>query len=107
MKKTYRNIVFQTNVFQNKYINILKNIISPYIYIMARSHRQFITLHKGDIITLNSYQPSSISLHTMVNAGGNLLGQNAVFMAFKLSPICEPVVCPPCPPKACPKPKKN
>jgi hypothetical protein len=74
--------------------------------------RQLITLHKGDVITLNSYQPSAISLNTMVNAGGNLLGQNAVFMAFKLAPIIE---CPPpCPPKPCPpckeekpKPKKN
>ncbi len=59
--------------------------------------RQFITLHKGDVITINSYTPSAVSLNTMVNAGGNLLGQNAVFMAFKLSPICEPVVCPPKP----------
>ncbi len=70
--------------------------------------RQFITLYKGDVITINSYQPSAIALHTMVNAGGNLLGQNAVFMAFKLSPICEPVVCPPKPCKEeKPKCKKN
>ncbi len=68
--------------------------------------RQFITLCKGDVITLNSYTPTAVSLNTMVNAGGNLLGQNAVFMAFKLSPKCEP--CEPCPPKPCPpKPKKN
>jgi hypothetical protein len=65
---------------------------------------------KGDVITINSYQPSAIALNTMVNAGGQLLGQNAVFMAFKLSPICEPVVCPkpevikPCKDE---KPKKN
>jgi hypothetical protein len=71
--------------------------------------RQFLTLCKGDVITVNSYTPSAISLNTMVNAGGQLLGQNAVFMAFKLSPKCEPCLpCPPCPPKACPpKPKKN
>jgi hypothetical protein len=55
--------------------------------------RQFITLRKGDVITLNSYTPSAVSLNTMVNAGGNLLGQNTVFMAFKLSPICEPKPC--------------
>jgi hypothetical protein len=55
------------------------------------------TLYKGDVITVNSYLPSAVSLNTMVNAGGNLLGQNAVFMAFKLSPICEPPVCPPKP----------
>ena len=61
--------------------------------------RQFITLYKGDVITVNSYLPSAVSLNTMVNAGGNLLGQNAVFMAFKLSPNAEcPPPCPPCPP---------
>jgi hypothetical protein len=71
--------------------------------------RQFITLCKGDVITVNSYTPSAVALNTMVNAGGQLLGQNAVFMAFRLSPKCEPCPpCPPCPPKACPpKPKKN
>jgi hypothetical protein len=72
--------------------------------------RQFVTLCKGDVITVNSYTPSAIYLNTSVNAGGHLLGQNAVFMAFKLSPKCEPCLpCPPkaCPPKACPKPKKN
>jgi hypothetical protein len=62
--------------------------------------RQFVSLCKGDVITINSYQPTAVALNTMVNAGGNLLGQNAVFMAFKLSPKCEP--CEPCP-----KPKKN
>jgi hypothetical protein len=66
--------------------------------------RQFITLRKGDVITLNSYTPTAVSLNTMVNAGGNLLGQNTVFMAFKLSPICEPIVCPP---KPCDKPKSK
>ncbi len=69
--------------------------------------RQFISLRKGDVLTVRSYDPTAISLHTMVNAGGNLLGQNAVFMAFKLSPIIEcPVICEP-PKKEDKKPKKN
>lgn len=67
--------------------------------------RQLVTLHKGDVITLNNYKASAVALHTMVNAGGNLLGQNAVFMAFKLAPLAE---CPPpCPPVCPPKPCKN
>jgi hypothetical protein len=58
--------------------------------------RQFITLHKGDVLTVRRYDPSAGELNTMVNAGGHLLGQNAVFMAFKLSPIIDcPIVCPP------------
>ncbi len=58
--------------------------------------RQFLTLRKGDVLTVRSYDPTAVALNTMVNAGGNLLGQNAVFMAFKLSPIIEcPIVCEP------------
>jgi hypothetical protein len=71
--------------------------------------RQIINLKKDDVISVRNYQSHAISLTSAANAGGHLVGQNAVFMAFKLAPMMEcPPPCPPvCPPKPCEKPKRN
>ena len=63
--------------------------------------RHNVKLFKNDVITVNNYDSHAVAVTSIVNAGGALIGQNAVFMAFKLSPL---VVCPsvPCPPVPCP-----
>jgi hypothetical protein len=74
--------------------------------------RQFIELHRGDIINIRNFDSHAGSINTSTNAGGELVGQNAQFMFFKLSPLpsCkpEPPVDPPCqppqPPAPCPPP---
>jgi hypothetical protein len=75
--------------------------------------RQFIELHRGDMITVRNFESYSGEISTAVNAGGELVGQNAQFMFFKLSPLpsCKPEPpvepsCPP-PPPPCPPPKKH
>jgi hypothetical protein len=80
--------------------------------------RQFIELRCGDIVSIRNFESHSIQINTAINAGGELVGQNAQFMFFKLSPLpssckpCEPPIEPPCPPPQppCPPPcppKKN
>ena len=72
--------------------------------------RQFVELHRGDVVTVRNYSSHIGTVNTAVNAGGELVGQNAQFMLFKLSPLpsCkpEPPVEPPClpPPPPCPPP---
>ncbi len=77
--------------------------------------RQFIELRRGDIISVRNFEAHSGDVNTAINAGGELVGQNAQFMLFKLSPLCikppveppvEPPVCLPPPPPPCP-PKKH
>ena len=69
--------------------------------------RQFIKLLKGDVINIRNYEAYSANIETSTNAGGELVGQSVVFMAFKLSPLddCKPCNPKPCNPKPCdPKP---
>ena len=54
--------------------------------------RQFVKLNKGDVLTVNNYESNALALNTSMNAGGQLPGHNALFMAFILCPID---VCPP------------
>lgn len=51
--------------------------------------RQFLKLCRGDVLTVKNYQSNIGNLTTTVNAGGNLVGQNCVWMIFKLSGIEE------------------
>jgi hypothetical protein len=73
--------------------------------------RQFVKLNKGDVVTVRNYEASSDVIETSTNAGGELVGQSVVFMAFKLSPITECVPClphhPPHPPKCDSKDKSK
>ena len=73
--------------------------------------RQFIELHCGDVISIRNFESHAGTVNTSINAGGELVGQNAQFMFFKLSPLasckpCEPPIEPPCPPPQppCPPP---
>ena len=50
--------------------------------------RQFVALKRGDVISINNYLSTSASVTTVENAGGNNVGNNALFMAFFLHPIC-------------------
>jgi len=65
--------------------------------------RQFIKLLKGDVINIRNYEAYSAVIETSTNAGGELVGQSVVFMAFKLSPLddCKPK----CDKPKCDKPK--
>ena len=65
--------------------------------------RQFMKLHKGDVLTIRNYESHSVNIETSTNAGGELVGQSVVFMAFKLSPLDE---CKPCDKPDGPKPEK-
>ena len=75
--------------------------------------RQFVDLRCGDLITIRNFESHIGTVNTAINAGGELVGQNARFMLFKLSPLpsCkpEPHVEPPCQPPhpPCPPPKKH
>jgi hypothetical protein len=57
--------------------------------------RQFIKLNRGDVLTIRNFESHAGSINTSINSGGNLVGQNALFMAFLLSPNCEPPMYPP------------
>jgi hypothetical protein len=48
--------------------------------------RQFISLKKGDVVSIRNFLSTSTSITTISNAGGNNIGNNAVFMAFLLHP---------------------
>jgi hypothetical protein len=56
--------------------------------------RQIMKLYKNDVLTVANYKSYALSLSTAVNAGGSLVGENILFMAFKLCPID---MCPPAP----------
>ena len=68
--------------------------------------RQFIKLYKGDILTVRNYQSNITTLTTAINAGGNLVGQNCVWMLFRLDAGEEVKVPVPCEPKKDKKDKK-
>jgi hypothetical protein len=60
--------------------------------------RQFMRLRCGDVLTLRNYQSLLGKIYTATNPGGHYVGQVAMFMAFRLSPItCEKGVWPPMP----------
>ena len=64
--------------------------------------RQFVKLNKGDVIEVRNYSSYSLTVHTSSNAGGNYIGQNALFMAFLLHPLAIDASgnhCVPCVPK--------
>jgi hypothetical protein len=80
--------------------------------------RQFVKLMKGDIISVRNFESHAGPVSTITNAGGDLVGQSAVFMAFRLCPLDECNPClppPPHPPQKpdqkcetkCDKPKKD
>ena len=50
--------------------------------------RQFVALNKGDIVSVHNYLSTSANVTTISNAGGNNIGNNAVFMLFYLHPLC-------------------
>lgn len=50
--------------------------------------RQFCTLKKGDVISINNYITASPSVKTVENSGGNYIGNSVLFMAFMLRPLC-------------------
>ena len=52
--------------------------------------RQFISLKKGDKISVCNWESHSGTINTAENAGGEYPGQNSMLMAFMLSPLCEP-----------------
>jgi hypothetical protein len=68
--------------------------------------RQFIKLCRGDVLTVKNYQSNIGTLNTSINAGGNLVGQNCVWMLFRLSGAEEVKVPVHCEPKKEKKDKK-
>lgn len=50
--------------------------------------RQFAELRCGDVISINNYLSASVNVTTVENSGGNFIGNNTVFMAFKLRNLC-------------------
>jgi len=48
--------------------------------------REFVKLCKGDVLTVKNYESHIGTISTATNSGGNLVGQNCVWMLFKLSP---------------------
>ena len=54
--------------------------------------RQFLSLKKGDIVSVRNYSSHANPFHISENAGGNYIGQNVMFMLFMLSPLpCLPM----------------
>lgn len=51
--------------------------------------RQFLKLHKGDVIDIRNYKSTSINVTTSINSGGALPGIPVFFMAFKLCNLEE------------------
>lgn len=51
--------------------------------------RQFVKLNKGDVVQVKNYTSYANNVHTAINAGGNYIGQNSLFMAFLLHPVYE------------------
>lgn len=49
--------------------------------------RQFLKLKAGDVLTVRNYESALGKVYTASNPGGDFVGQNALFMAFRLSPI--------------------
>jgi hypothetical protein len=49
--------------------------------------RQFMKLQCGDVLTIRNYESALGKVVTSSNPGGNFVGQNALFMLFRLSPI--------------------
>jgi hypothetical protein len=44
-------------------------------------------LHCGDVLTVRNYESALGKVYTASNPGGDFVGQNAMFMLFRLSPI--------------------
>ena len=59
--------------------------------------RQFVPLNKGDVVQVKNYTSYANPVHTVLNAGGDFIGNNVLFIAFLLHPLCTPCK---------PKPKK-
>jgi len=69
--------------------------------------RQFVQLNKGDCISVRNYVSHTGDVHTVENAGGSFIGNNLLFMAFMLHPLCEePDCCKPSKPHVT-KPKSS
>lgn len=49
--------------------------------------RQFVRLNKGDKVEIRNYLSYANPVHTAENAGGQFIGQNALFIAFMLHPL--------------------
>jgi hypothetical protein len=49
--------------------------------------RQFVLLNKGDNVEIRNYLSYANPVHTAENAGGQFIGQNALFIAFMLHPL--------------------
>jgi hypothetical protein len=49
--------------------------------------RQFLKLRSGDVLTLRNYESALGKVITASNPGGMYVGQNVMFMLFRLSPI--------------------
>lgn len=49
--------------------------------------RQILKLKVGDVLTVRNYESALGKVITTTNAGGMYIGQNAMFMLFRLSPI--------------------
>jgi hypothetical protein len=56
--------------------------------------RQFVRLNKGDVVQVKNYLSYANPIHTVINAGGNFIGQNSLLLAFMLHPL-EDKVCDP------------
>lgn len=65
--------------------------------------RQFVRLNKGDIIQVKNHRSYANPVNTVLNAGGNFIGQNSLLLAFMLHPI-EEKICDPSGNKIKPKP---
>ena len=59
--------------------------------------RQILKLRVGDVLTMRNYESALGKVVTTTNAGGSYIGQNAMFMLFRMSPIDCKVVWQPAP----------
>jgi hypothetical protein len=49
--------------------------------------RQFVVLNKGDQVQIRNYLSYANPVNTAINAGGQFIGQNSLFIAFMLYPL--------------------
>ena len=62
--------------------------------------RQFLSLNKGDKVSVINNLSASPDVTTVLSGNGQYISNNALINIFKMHPICPPK---PCPPKPCPQ----
>jgi len=64
--------------------------VSKRIHLWQSLKWVFVVLKKGDVVSIRNFLSTSAAVNTIANAGGEAVGNNAVFMMAYLRPVCHP-----------------